>query len=317
MYKDNIKLSKFCLGAMRLPQTAPRFAGPIDESKAQEIIDYCMALGVNYYDTAYIYHGGKSEVVLGRALSKYPRESFYIADKFNVQANPDYKAQFVEQLARLQTEYIDFYLLHGVTDLTVSDYEVNGCISYFEEQKRTGKIKYLGFSFHGTPDCLRKLLEKYRWDFVQVQFNFLDENFQAGIEGIHYAHEKGLAVMVMEPLRGGVLTHHIPKEALKIYERDESRRTPAEWALRWVWNHPEITVVLSGMNEDDHVQENIRIAENALPNSMSEVELAVISELKQQYHFRIGCTGCAYCMPCPAGINIPLAFSHGVKQGLK
>ena len=155
-FNENVKLSRLGLGAMRLPQTGPGFAGPIDEPKAEEIIDYCMALGVNYYDTAYIYHGGKSKVVLGRALSKYPRESFYIADKFNVQANPDYRTQFAEQLARLQTGYIDFYLLHGVTDLTVADYEAGGCIPYFEGQKSTGKIKYLGFSFHGTPDCLRK-----------------------------------------------------------------------------------------------------------------------------------------------------------------
>ena len=157
IFRDNIKLSKLGLGAMRLPQTEPGFAGPIDEPKAQEVFDYCMAHGVNYYDTAYIYHGGKSEVVLGRALSKYPRDSFYIADKFNVQANPDYEAQFSEQLNRLQTKYIDFYLLHGITDLTARDYEACGCIPYFQEQKRMGKIKYLGFSFHGTPNCLRKL----------------------------------------------------------------------------------------------------------------------------------------------------------------
>ena len=144
-YKENIELSKLGLGAIRLPQTAPGFAGPIDEPQTQKIIDHCMALGVNYYDTAYIYHGGKSEVVLGRALSKYPRESFYVADKFNVQANPDYKAQYAEQLSRLQMKYIDFYLLHGVTDLTVADYETSGCIPYFQEQKRAGRIKYLGF----------------------------------------------------------------------------------------------------------------------------------------------------------------------------
>ena len=170
IFKDNIKLSKLGLGAMRFPQTEPGFAGPIDEPKAQEVIDYCMAHGVNYYDTAYIYHGGKSEVVLGRALSKYPRDSFYIADKFNVQANPDYEAQFSEQLNRLQTKYIDFYLLHGITDLTARDYEACGCIPYFQEQKRTGKIKYLGFSFHGTPNCLQGLLKHNCWDFVQILY---------------------------------------------------------------------------------------------------------------------------------------------------
>ncbi|MFQ7291765.1 MAG: aldo/keto reductase [Monoglobales bacterium] len=140
-FKNKIQLSKLGLGAMRLPQTEPGFAKPVDEAKAQELIDYCMKHGVNYYDTAYIYHSGKSEVILGQALSKYPRDSYYVADKFNVQADPDYKLQFNEQLTRLQMEYIDFYLLHGVTDLTVKDYEQGGCIPYFQEQKRSGKIK--------------------------------------------------------------------------------------------------------------------------------------------------------------------------------
>ena len=152
IFNGKVKVSKLGLGAMRLPQTEPGFAGPVDEQKARELIVYCMAHGVNYYDTAYVYHGGRSEVVLGRALSGYPRDSFYLADKFNIQADPDFKAQFAEQLTRLQTEYIDFYLLHGITDLTAGDYESCGCIPYFQEQKRIGKIRYLGFSFHGTPD---------------------------------------------------------------------------------------------------------------------------------------------------------------------
>ena len=173
-FQGSVRLSKLGLGAMRLPQTEAGFAGPIDEPKAQELIDYCMAHGVNYYDTAYIYHGGNSEVVLGRALSKYPRDSFHIADKFNIQADPDYKAQFSEQLARLQTELIDFYLLHGITDVTAKDYEACGCIPYFQEQKRIGKLKYFGFSFHGTPDCLRELLKHDCWDFVQIQLNYYD-----------------------------------------------------------------------------------------------------------------------------------------------
>ena len=173
-FQGSVRLSKLGLGAMWLPQTEAGFAGPIDEPKAQELIDYCMAHGVNYYDTAYIYHGGNSEVVLGRALSKYPRDSFHIADKFNIQADPDYKAQFSEQLARLQTELIDFYLLHGITDVTAKDYEACGCIPYFQEQKRIGKLKYFGFSFHGTPDCLRELLKHDCWDFVQIQLNYYD-----------------------------------------------------------------------------------------------------------------------------------------------
>lgn len=175
---------------------------------------------VKDYDTAYIYHGENSEVVLDRALSKYPRESFYVADKFNGQAPPDYMAQFAEQPARLQTEYIDFYLLHGVTDLTVTDYEASGCIPYFEEQKRTGKIKYWGFSFHGTPDCLRKLLEKYCWDFVQIQLNYHDWYQGTSKQQYVILREHGIPVMVMEPIHGGMLAN-LPEECLQLLPSQE------------------------------------------------------------------------------------------------
>ena len=307
IYKDNIKLSKLGLGAMRLPQTAPGFAGPIDESKAQEIIDYCMALGVNYYDTAYIYHGGRSEVVLGLALSKYPRESFYIADKFNVQANPDYKAQFVEQLARLQTEYIDFYLLHGVTDLTVSDYEASGCISYFEEQKRTGKIKYLGFSFHGTPDCLRKLLEKCRWDFVQIQLNYYDWYQGTAKQQYEILREHNIPVMVMEPIHGGMLAN-LPEECLQLLPSQEV--SPAAWALRFVMNLPDVAVVLSGMSDLQQTKENINTADRE--HELNDEELSSLEKISNMLRKKIAvpCTSCRYCCDnCPQGLDIPSFLS--------
>ena len=307
IYKDNIKLSKLGLGAMRLPQTAPGFAGPIDESKAQEIIDYCMALGVNYYDTAYIYHGGRSEVVLGLALSKYPRESFYIADKFNVQANPDYKAQFAEQLARLQMEYIDFYLMHGVTDLTVADYEASGCIPYFEEQKRTGKIKYWGFSFHGTPDCLRKLLEKYRWDFVQIQLNYYDWYQGTAKQQYEILREHGISVMVMEPIHGGMLAD-LPEECLQLLPGSEV--SPATWALRFVMNLPGVAVVLSGMSDLQQTKENINTANQEY--ELNDGELSNLERISTVLRKKIAvpCTSCRYCCDnCPQGLDIPSLLS--------
>ncbi|MGI6009980.1 MAG: aldo/keto reductase [Ruminococcus sp.] len=304
---ENVKLSKLGLGAMRLPQTAPGFAGPIDEPKAQEIIDCCMALGVNYYDTAYIYHGGKSEEVLGRALSKYLRESFYIADKFNVQANPDYKEQFAEQLARLQTEYIDFYLLHGVTDLTAADYEAGGCIPYFEEQKRAGKIRYLGFSFHGTPDCLRQMLKKCRWDFVQIQLNYYDWYQGTAKQQYEILREHGIPVMVMEPVHGGMLAN-LPEECLRLLPSPEV--SPAAWALRFVMNLPGVAVVLSGMSDLQQTKENINTADQKY--ELNDEELSSLEKISSMLRKKIAvpCTGCRYCCDnCPQGLDIPSLLS--------
>ena len=306
-YNETIKLSKLGLGAMRLPQTVLGLAGPIDEPKAQEIVDCCMEHGVNYYDTAYIYHGGKSEVVLGRALSKYPRESFCIADKFNVQANPDYKAQFAEQLARLQMEYIDFYLLHGVTDLTAADYENCGCIPYFEEQKRTGKIKYFGFSFHGTPDCLQKLLEKYPWDFVQIQLNYYDWYQGTAKQQYEILKEHGIPVMVMEPIHGGMLAN-LPEECLPLLPSAEF--SPAAWALRFVMNLPGVAVVLSGMSDLQQTKENINTA--GLEHKLNDAELSCLEKISEILRKKIAvpCTGCRYCCDnCPQSLDIPSLLS--------
>lgn len=222
---EHINLSKLGLGAMRLPQTEPGLAKPIDEPEAQKLVDYCMAHGVNYYDTAYIYHGGKSEEFLGRALAKYPRERFYVADKFNVQANPDYRAQFAEQLRRLRMEYIDFYLLHGVTDLTAISYEQCGCIPYFQEQKRLGNIRYLGFSFHGTPGCLRELLKLTDWDFVQIQLNYYDWFQGTAKEQYEILRAHGIPIMVMEPIHGGMLAN-LPEEAEKLFPQSDGAPPP-------------------------------------------------------------------------------------------
>lgn len=256
-FNNTVQLSKLGLGAMRLPQTAPGFSGPIDATKSQALIDYCMAHGVNYYDTAYIYHNGQSEGILGQALSKYPRDSFFLADKFNIQTNPDYKAQFSEQLTRLQIDYIDFYLLHGITDLTVGDYETCGCIPYFQEQKRKGKITYLGFSFHGTPDCLQTLLEKHHcWDFVQIQLNYYDWYQGSAKQQYDMLTAHGIPVMVMEPIHGGMLAN-LPKECLERLPKTDV--SPATWALRFVMQLPGVAVALSGMSDLQQTEEMFRL----------------------------------------------------------
>lgn len=211
---DGTELSRLGMGAMRLPQTAPGLAGPIDEPRATELVDYCMQHGVNYYDTAYIYHGGASEVVLGRALARHPRESYHVADKFNVQANSDYRAQLAQQLERLGTGHIDFYLLHGVTDRLVSDYLDNGAPEYFEEQRRRGTLRRLGFSFHGSPEALRAMLDRRKWDFVQIQLNYYDWLFGTAREQYEILRERSVPVMVMEPVHGGMRGLRIVHAAL-------------------------------------------------------------------------------------------------------
>lgn len=306
-FKNEIRLSKLGLGAMRLSQTEPGFAKPVDEAKAQELIDYCMKHGVNYYDTAYIYHGGKSEVILGQALSKYPRKSYYVADKFNVQADPDYKLQFNEQLTRLQMEYIDFYLLHGVTDLTMKDYEQGGCIPYFQEQKQSGEIKYLGFPFHGTPDCLRELLKKNSWDFVQIQLNYYDWFQGTAKEQYEILREHDIPIMVMEPIHGGMLAE-LPEECIQVFAQNNV--SPAAFALRFVMNLPGIAVVLSGMSDIKQTKENVATAD--IERELTADELSQLEEISAILRKKIAvpCTACRYCCDnCPQGLDIPSLLS--------
>ncbi|MFR1215237.1 MAG: aldo/keto reductase [Acutalibacteraceae bacterium] len=306
-FKDNVNLSKLGLGAMRLPQTEPGFAKPIDVPQAQNLIDYCMAHGINYYDTAYIYHGGKSEVVLGQALSKYPRRNFYVADKFNVQANPDYRFQFEDQLNRLQMEYIDFYLLHGVTDLTATDYENCGCIPYFQEQKRLGKIKYFGFSFHGTPNCLRELLKNNTWDFVQIQLNYYDWFQGTAKEQYEILCEHDIPIMVMEPVHGGMLAN-LPKEGTSLLPNGNA--SPATWALRFVMNLSGVAVVLSGMSNMEQTKENIETASSEYDLTKTElIQLEQVSSFLRK-KIAVPCTACRYCCDnCPQGLDIPSLLS--------
>ena len=308
-FKDGIRLSPLGMGAMRLPQTEEGFAKPINEPRAQEIIDYCIQHGVNYFDTAYIYHGGQSETFLGKALKKYPRENYFVADKFNVQADPDYAAQFAEQLRRLQMERIDFYLLHGVTDRLISDYLDHGAPEYFFEQKRLGRIRYLGFSFHGSPDALRQVLKRYPWDFVQIQLNYYDWFHGTAREQYEILRKQGIPVMVMEPAHGGMLAS-LPAEGVNLLHSARPDSSCASWAFRFLRSLPGIAVILSGISALEQAEDNLRTFSEA--PSLSEEELALIRKVSDLLHglYAVPCTGCRYCCAdCPQGLDIPFLLS--------
>ncbi len=301
-------------GCMRLPVIDGN-PESIDEKKAIRLVRYAIDHGVNYIDSAYSYHSGMNEVFLGKALKDGYREKVHLATKLSckrVNCKEDMDRFLNEQLEKLRTDCIDFYLLHAVKQSYWEKMKKFGVIDFLERARAAGKIKYTGFSFHDEPDVFKEVVDAYPWDLCQIQFNYLDENFQAGIEGLKYAAEKGLAVVIMEPLRGGNLASKVPEEAKKVWDIAEVKRTPAEWAFRYLWDYPEISVVLSGMSEMEHLKENLRIAEQGQPNSLSAEEKSLISEVSEIYRSRIkvNCTNCKYCMPCPMGVNIPRNLSY-------
>jgi hypothetical protein len=215
------------------------------------------------------------------------------------------------QLTKLRTDHIDYYLLHSLGRESFRKLLRLGVLEFLDKAKKSGKILNAGFSFHGTLDAFKEIIDVYDRQFCQIQYKFLDKHNQAGTEGLEYAAANGLAVMIMEPLRGGNLAGQVPDEIRKIWDEAPVKRSPAEWALRWVWNHPEVTIVLSGMNDEAHIDENIRVAGTATPNSLSPDELTLIDRVKETYVrlMKVGCTGCGYCVPCPAGVDIPGCFA--------
>ena len=308
-FKDEIQLSRLGMGVMRLPILEGNEA-KIDYEKAEQLISHCMEQGINYYDTAYIYHGGKSEEFLGKALAKYPRDSFYVADKYNFQAQPDYCKQFQEQLVRLNMDRIDFYLLHGLQDTFAEEMIGNGCISYFDQMKKDGKIKYLGFSFHGTAELLKKLLKLYSWDFVQIQFNYYDWYFTDAKELYEILEQAQIPVMVMEPVHGGLLTNLTEKAADKLKSMN-SELSLASWAMRWVMGYDNIQVVLSGMSDDIQVYDNIKTFSEAVPLTDEEKEQIKEAAEMQKATITVPCTECRYCTPnCPQGLDIPFLLEN-------
>jgi len=314
--KDDISVSILGFGAMRLPliggtQSPVDSFNParlIDEEETQRMVDYAIDHGVNYFDTAYNYHGGKSEVVLGKALRPH-RDKVIIATKlpvFSVTGREDFDRFLDDQLERLGTACLDLYLLHGLNEHTWAKVRDLGVLEFLDRIQKDGRARHVGFSFHDTISVFKEIVDSYDWTMCQIQYNYLDEQFQAGKEGLHYAASKDLGVVIMEPLRGGKLTN-VPTEVQSLLNSSPEKRTPAEWAFRWVWNHQEVSTVLSGMNSLDQVRVNIRAAEKGEANSLSTKEIALLNLVREVYRrmFKVDCTGCGYCMPCPAGVNIP------------
>ena len=311
------KLSVLGFGCMRLPT---RFGGPtsafIDKNKAVKQIRYAIDNGVNYLDTAWPYHMGHSESFLGEhVLTDGYREKVNIATKlpcFSINTKEAIEKTFNKQLDKLNTDVIDYYLLHSLAGGSWDKMLSLGVIEFMDRIRKEGKVRKMGFSFHGKKSDFIKIVDGYNWDFAQVQFNILDESFQAGIEGIEYAHSKNLGIIVMEPLRGGALVGKMPSEIHSLYRATDVKRSPVDWALRWILNHPAVTMILSGMNNLEHVKENIRVTEDALPGSMTAQETEIIRSVRNTYNrlLQVRCTGCAYCLPCPVGIDIPAAFKN-------
>jgi uncharacterized protein len=307
--KNGDKLSTLGFGCMRLPMKGQI----VDEERAVKLIRLAVDNGVNYFDSAPPYHMGESEKVLGKALLDGYRSRVKVATKltpFMLRQPEDMEKMLALQLQKLQTEHIDYYLLHGLEAEFWAKLENFGVLKFLEKAKADGKIVNMGFSFHGSLNTFKEIIETHDWTMCQIQYNFLDEQLQAGTAGLQFAASKKLAVMVMEPLRGGSLATKLPKDVLKFYEQALVKRSPAEWGLRWVWNHSEVTLALSGMNEECQVVENIRVADAALPNSLKPEDLAVIEQVADTYrkHLKVPCTGCQYCMPCINGVNIPRNF---------
>lgn len=312
MPKNGDKLSILGFGCMRL---AAKEDYSIDEERAMKQLRYAIDNGVNYVDTAWPYHMGESEPFVGRALADGYREKVKIATKLPswlIEKREDMDKFLNAQLGKLQTDHIDYYLVHALVGDLWDSVEKRGVAEFLDKAKADGRIKNAGFSFHGASEDFNRIVDAYPWDFCQIQYNFLDEKNQAGTAGLEYAASKGLGVIVMEPLRGGNLTRTVPPAVKTIWDEAPVKRTPAEWALRWVWNHPEVTVVLSGMNDEAHIRENLRVADQAHPNSLTETELHLVKRVEKTYRelMKVGCTGCQYCMPCPSGVNIPLCFEH-------
>jgi len=308
------KPSALGFGAMRLP-VIDRDQTKINEPLAMDMIRTAIDNGVNYVDTAYPYHGGRSEPVVGRALKDGYRDKIKLATKLParlVKTQGDFDRFLNEQLERLQTDHIDFYLLHGLNKLSWPRMRDLNIFKPAEKAIEDGRIRYLGFSFHDDLNVFKEIVDGYdHWTFCQIQYNFMDTEYQAGTEGLRYAAGKGLAVVIMEPIRGGALAKEPPPKVAELWAKTANQRTPAEWALQWVWNQPEVSVALSGMSTMRHVEENLVSADRSGAGSLTDDELELIDQVSKAYRALspIPCTACEYCLPCPNGVKIPGVFT--------
>ena len=308
--KSGNKLSIIGFGCMRFPRNLTQ----IDVNKTEQLIVKAVEEGINYFDTAYAYGG--SEEALGTVLNKNNlRHKIFLATKLPIgkcKTYHDFETLFQTQLERLHTDYIDYYLIHNIGDTQEWHRLCElGIEKWIFRKKESGQIKNIGFSFHGIHDEFLKLLDVYEWDFCQIQYNYINTNYQAGTAGLKKAAEKGLSVIIMEPLLGGKLATGLPRKAVDIFKAANNTLTPAAWALRWLWNQKEVTVVISGMNEMIQLEDNIQTAQTALPDMLTATENKTFESVVKiiEAGYKIPCTGCNYCMPCPHKVNIPACFS--------
>ena len=304
------KLSCLGYGCMRFPQKL----GRIDMEQTEQQILQAIEGGVNYFDTAYIYTG--SEAALGQILERNGlRDRVYIATKlphYLVKSIDQMEKLFAEELRRLRTDHVDYYLMHMLTDTAAWQRMVDmGIQDWIAAKKESGAIRQVGFSYHGNSDMFCRLVDAYDWDFTQIQYNYMDEHSQAGRKGLYHAHAKGIPVIIMEPLRGGKLAANLPKEAMALFANHPEQGSPARWALRWLWDQKEVTVVLSGMNSQAMIRENLETAHTTVPGQLKPADQQMLQQVVQvlSSKMKVGCTGCGYCMPCPKGVDIPGTFA--------
>ena len=308
--KTGDELSVLGYGCMRFPERMKT----INEKLAETQMLKAMDRGVNYYDTAWPYHNGKSEPFLGKVLYRNRRrDKVRLATKlphWMAASSGDMMEILDRQLTRLKTDRIDYYLLHCLTGPFWQEALAKGVLEFLDRALTSGKILNAGFSYHGLSEDFITIVDAYDWTFCQIQYNFLDTQNQAGTAGLEYAASKDLAVIIMEPLRGGNLAKTPPPEVAGIWRQAPQKRTPVDWSLSWIWDHPEVTVILSGMNDDRHIDENLQLADRAVPHGFSDREKETVARAAKTFRrvMRVGCTGCQYCMPCPAGVNIPGCF---------
>jgi predicted aldo/keto reductase-like oxidoreductase len=305
------EVSALGFGCMRLPTTP--ILHRVDERQSISIIRKGIDLGINYVDTAWMYHMGNSEKILGKALQNGYRQKIKLVTKLPMifmKKEEDFDRFFNQQLERLQTDYLDMYLFHMLNETNFEKMKQMNLISKMEKARADGKIKHIGFSFHDTLPVFKKIIDFYPWDMAQIQYNYLDTNIQATSEGLQYAHNKRIAVVIMEPLKGGQLANP-PKEAIDVINKSDVKRTPVDWALQFLWNRPEVATVLSGMGSMKMVEENCSSADKSGIGSLSPHELTIIDQLTDisKKKIIVPCTACQYCMPCPAGVNIPQNFA--------
>lgn len=306
------KVSILGFGCMRLPIIGGDTKN-IDKEQATEMLRYAIDNGINYVDTAIPYHGQMSESFVGEALQDGYREKVHLATKLSgwyIKETGDFRKMIQGQLEKLKTDHIDFYLVHALNRASWDGLKKLGVIEFLNDIKQEGLVKHIGFSFHDKYETFEYIMEDYPWEFCQIQLNYLDEEYQAGLKGLKYAKDRNVDVIVMEPLRGGKIVNNIAEPVKELMNRAQEKKTPVEWALRYVWKFEGVSLLLSGMSEMSHVRENIIISDKGEVNNLSDEDTNILKEVKQYYQERmkVNCTACEYCLPCPKGVSIPTCF---------